>query len=90
MQQIQNVSRLRMFKIVYHLVFLAVVFFDINGKAIGDGKPVSHSVNFIVFINEYESNFICSMKLFIWLLIKLVQPMNVNLHLRINFKIYLS
>jgi hypothetical protein len=31
---------------------LAVMFFDINGKPIGDGKPVSHAVNLIVFIKD--------------------------------------
>jgi len=26
-------------------LYLAVVFFDISGKPLGDGKPVSHAVN---------------------------------------------
>ena len=28
---------------------LAILFFDINGKPIGDGKPVSHAVNNLIF-----------------------------------------
>ncbi len=44
MLQIQNVSQLRKFKYTISC-FLAVMFFDINGKPIGDGKLVSHAVN---------------------------------------------
>jgi hypothetical protein len=51
MLQIQKVNQLTMLKL-FIILFLAVMFFDINGKAIGDGKLVSHAVNFLVFIND--------------------------------------
>ena len=75
----------------------AVLFFDINGKALGDGKPVSHAVNRFLLsrVSLRETpplsfSLLLSTKSFILLSIKLACPMNVNWPLQISFKIYSS